>query len=542
MTKAKSRGRRAGRSSVPSSGRAPKSSYKSHPIYGYTSRRRGRKANHSNVPNGNSHPYKLSKEGVVVEYVRDSTVYVKNTKTGTIERYTSKTQRSEARKRDYETGGTPQALRTKKAKDEGGLEWLIKNGTDSEQASAKQQKRDIKKAREAKLKDFFGPSWANYTGWVDHATLDEIHSVDPATIADKIYAFEQANVPYDSDQSITAHEKMWLANKVYAEGMKAPGFMAKFNNLFRMLTQIGPQNAFDITAGKFLVDKHNKKTLAGLQEGDNVLVLLHGFYQNGGAFRQYIKQAEESGYKVIAPTYDYTLDPRAVSFELQHLTKSIQETTMRRVNLYGHSTGGNNVLNYIGNHPSAKLYTQSAIAASPSTNGLGKPNKTYAHLLFPGGIPDVDSARTRVGRENSLRMNSPSAAGIPHTIMAGQCDALVPAKAAISRYAWQNSVYAEINHFDGAGGHPGVIAENLREFKALDQITTAHLLKKHHGATEGMTNGFTSLSDRSYKPQKRSDVIGAEKFLPDSPHLGRPYSDLGLNSMRNKPAMHYTLH
>ena len=465
MAKAKSRGRRAG-SKVPSSSRAPKSSYGSHPKYGFTSRRRRRKANHSNGHNSNGHPYKLSKEGVVVAYIKDSTVYVKNTKTGAIERYTSKTQYNKARKGDYEKNGTPQVFREKKAKEDGGLEYLIKHGTEAEQADAKKQKREIKKATEAKLKEFFGPNWANYTGWVDHATLNEIHNVVPATIADKIYAFKQANAAYDSDQSITAHEKMYLANMVYAEGMKAPGFMAKFNNLFRMLTQIGPQNAFDITAGKFLVDMHNKKTLAGLEEGDNVLVLLHGFYQNGGAFRRYIKEAEGAGYKVIAPTFDYTLDSRAVAFELQHLTKSIQETTMRRVNLYGHSTGGNNVLNYIGNHPSAKLYTQSAIAASPSTNGLGKPNKTYAHLLFPGGIPDIDSARTRVGRENSLRMNSPSAAGIPHTIMAGQCDALVPAHSAISRYAWQNTVYVETNHFDGAGGHTGVIAENLKEFKA----------------------------------------------------------------------------
>jgi hypothetical protein len=534
MTKAKSRrGRRAG-SNVPSSSRAPK--HKSHSRYGYTSSRKGRKANHAN---GNGHPYKLSKEGVVVAQIKDNTVYVKNTHTGENERYTSKTQYNKLRRGNYEVNGTPQAFRKKKAMEVGGLEALIKHGTDSQKASARKQKRDMKKAREAELKEFFGPDWANYKGWINHATLDKINSVDPATIADKIYAFEQANVPYDGDQSITAHEQMWKANNVYAEGMKAPGFMAKFNNLFRMLTQIGPQMAFDITAGKFLVDRNNKKTLAGLEEGDNVLVLLHGFHQNGGAFRRYIKQAEEAGYKVIAPTYDYTLDPRAVSFELQHLTKSIQETTMRRVNLYGHSTGGNNVLNYIGNHPSAKLYTQSAIAASPSTNGLGKPNKTYAHLLFPGGIPDVDSARTRIGRENSLRMNNPSAAGIPHTIMAGQCDALVPAHSAISRYAWQNSIYVETNHFDGAGGHPGVIAENLREFGALDQITTAHLLKDHYGGTTGMTNGFTDMSDQSYQPQRRSDMIRAGDLLPSSPHLGKPYTDRGLNSMRHKPAMHY---
>ena len=533
MTKAKSRGRRAGRSSVPSSSRAPSYSTNS-----------GKKANHRRNANpakgekGHRHPYKLSKEGVVVAYVKDNTVYVKNTETGGIERYVSGMQYN-GNSGNYEVGGTPQALRTKKAKDDGGLEWLVKHGTPAEQASAKKQKREIKKAREAKLKEFFGANWQNFTGWVDHATLNEIHSVVPGTIADIIYAFKQANAAYNSDQSISAHEKMWLANKVYADGMKAPGFMAKFNNLFRMLTQIGPQNAFDITAGKFLVDRNNAKTLAGLKEGDNVLVLLHGFYQNGGAFRQYIKQAEDAGYKVIAPTYDYTLDARAVAFELQHLTKSIQERTMRRVNLYGHSTGGNNVLTYIGNHPSAKLYTQSVIAGSPSTNGTDVTGKTYAHLLFPGGIPDVDSAKTRVGRENSLRMNNPSAAGIPHTIMAGQCDALVPAHSAISRYAWQNSVYAEINHFDGAGGHPGVIAEQLREFKALDQITTAGLLRKHHGATEGMTNGFTDLSNGSYQPQRRCDMIRAGDLLPSSPHLGRPYTDHGLDKMHVKPAIHY---
>ncbi|HLD43460.1 MAG TPA: hypothetical protein VJB08_05755, partial [Candidatus Nanoarchaeia archaeon] len=84
-----------------------------------------------------------------------------------------------------------------------------------------------------------------------------------------------------------------------------PGPKRRLDNLARTLLSMG-LNAFDITFGKEIVDGWNKKTMKSLKPGDQAYILLHGTSQNGGAFRERIKQLEAEGYKVFAPSYSYS--------------------------------------------------------------------------------------------------------------------------------------------------------------------------------------------------------------------------------------------
>lgn len=467
------------------------------------------------------HPYRYSTDPmykdskyVKASRIKDGQVYIKRTSDGKEVTFVvySHEKASYDDARFKENGkGSAQDLRKKKAENEGGLEAKVNSKDPAVSEKAKKELRAIKKKNGKWLAKFFGKNWQSFKGWVDKATLDYIHNnYTHDTIVDRTRPVEP--VDYSGDHTLTEHERMYKENMQYAAGIRKPGLISKVKNLFRMLTMMGPQNAFDITAGKFIVDKHNAKTMANLKEGDNVLVLLHGYHQNGGAFRRYIKEAEAKGYKVIAPTYDYKMPAKWAAHEMWKFSKAIQEKTLRRVSIYGHSTGGNNTLAYLGNHPSAKLYTASAIAGAPTTNGLGKP-LTYAHLLFPGGIPKVDNPKYKEGRENIALINKPESGGVPYIVMAGSDDDLVPAENSIAKHAWQNSVYVDINHFDGAGGHVGVIRENLKDLESLGQVETLDLSR---GATEysagqakEMITGCSNIANE-HRPHREKDVMRSD--------------------------------
>ena len=461
--------------------------------------------------------------------IKEGMVYIENTHYST---YARKRDRKDTEKfKDADVSA--QALRRKKEITDAGLEGKLKYGTSAEQACARKKLTAIKKEQEAACKAFFGE---NYQSWVDMDTLNYIHdNFIHQIIVDRNNPFEPTNVPYDSDNSQEAFDRIHTSNSEHANGIKKPGLIGKVKNLFRMLTMMGPQGAFDITLGKYIIDRHNEKTMKSLKEGDKVLGIIHGYHWNGGGFRELVKQAEARGYKVIAPTYDFKLPALDVANSLGKLTKEVYNTTLTRMKLYGQSTGANNLLAYLGNSPSAKLYTESAIAAAPTSSGIGKP-RTYAQLTFPGGIPKVDNPKFREGRENVITLNKPESAGVPYMVVAGNDDDLVRAEDSMSNNAWQNTVYNDVNHFDTSGANQGVNEAILDDFERLSPVQTKNIYSNNNTGQHEMIAGATELSNnRVHKDNealRSADVMKTDRFEQLS------YAS-NVHNLADKPAMNY---
>ena len=240
-----------------------------------------------------------------------------------------------------------------------------------------------------------------------------------------------------------------------------PGPKRRLDNLARTLLSMG-LNAFDITFGKEIVDGWNKKTMKSLKPGDQAYILLHGTSQNGGAFRERIKQLEAEGYKVFAPSYSYSdalanLDSAADW--LHGYIKGIKGKTKVAPIVEGHSLGA--ILAKYGSMQ--RHYTSDDVRRVVLDSGVFEgTSDTWQKKLLEGiesNIQNVDP-RHRKGRETMLYLSgvtsSPYKRRRTNTeviTVAGTGDRLVNPGASFHPDARQNYLVPEGTHFDGAGGN-----------------------------------------------------------------------------------------
>lgn len=203
------------------------------------------------------------------------------------------------------------------------------------------------------------------------------------------------------------------------------------------------QNAFDVTAGKYIVDKSNKETLENIVKGDEVIIFLHGMWQNGGAWRKAIKQAEEKGVKAIAPSYDYNLPYEKVMNDvILPLIAELKEKGAR-IKVVGHSTGADNAKYAALYDKSFREDVDKIVLSAPVTNYFE--NKTFQHKLISTfiGMPKFD-AEDAILLSPDPMMN--------HEVIIGTGDRLVLPEYSMPIYNGKTRIVPNATHFNGAGG------------------------------------------------------------------------------------------
>lgn len=154
-------------------------------------------------------------------------------------------------------------------------------------------------------------------------------------------------------------------------------------------------------------------------DGDDVVVLLHGFFASAGAFRPMRAQLERAGARVATFTHAPGQGVRSIARSLAVLVDKIPSCA--RVHVVGHSLGGLVARWYVQELGGHTRVAQTISLASPFG---GTP--VAARFPFLVGA-DLHAASTTLERLRS----SPHALRVPHTsVIAGEDHLVVPQESA----------------------------------------------------------------------------------------------------------------
>jgi pimeloyl-ACP methyl ester carboxylesterase len=151
------------------------------------------------------------------------------------------------------------------------------------------------------------------------------------------------------------------------------------------------------------------------EEGQDVVVLLHGFFASAGVFRPLRARLEGAGARVASFTHAPGQTVRAIARALAHLVDEIPEHA--RVHVIGHSLGGIVARWYVQELGGHARVTQTISLASPFG---GAPVARRFPFLVGADLHEDSSTLARLRR-------GPHAHRVPHTsIIAGEDHLVVP--------------------------------------------------------------------------------------------------------------------
>jgi pimeloyl-ACP methyl ester carboxylesterase len=153
----------------------------------------------------------------------------------------------------------------------------------------------------------------------------------------------------------------------------------------------------------------------GLDEGENVAVLVHGSLATGGAWRPLRKRLEARRARAVTFTYGPGFGVRDIAAEIAAVLARIPAKV--RVHLVGHSLGGLAVRWYVQEMPCDERVVQTISVAAPFAGARG--------AWFYPGPAGRDMQR---GSEVLERLSSTALGpGLPHLSIFGSADTAVAA-------------------------------------------------------------------------------------------------------------------
>jgi len=163
----------------------------------------------------------------------------------------------------------------------------------------------------------------------------------------------------------------------------------------------------------YLMPRDIAPILPEAQAGDDVVVLVHGFFASAGVFRPMRKRIEaETGARVASFTHLPGVGVRRIALSLTKLVDRIPRGV--RVHLVGHSLGGLVARWYVEELGGHMRVAQTISLASPFGGAR-------AADLFPYFV----GADLQAGSEVLTHMRTRTPADVPHTSIVGTADRLV---------------------------------------------------------------------------------------------------------------------
>lgn len=261
------------------------------------------------------------------------------------------------------------------------------------------------------------------------------------------------------DVDYTLDEVSKLEAQVNATLAKMPHSTSrsqKFRNYSKLLGQIA-QNGTNHVMSKRVAKKMNEHTKDGLEDGDEVIVYVHGWMQHIGNQVELLKLAQQQGKKVITYEHDDSEDFGSVGKKLYNFIKEIASRTSARVTLIGHSDGGKIAL-AAAQKFGAEQYLNKVVLLESDVNNMRldsfKKQPLYP-MTIPFGIPDKALLENKAGRVDALsRYAMPAQVPVYQVVGTGfgTGDGMVPVESAIYTRANRTYFDADATHFTYAGG------------------------------------------------------------------------------------------
>ncbi len=230
----------------------------------------------------------------------------------------------------------------------------------------------------------------------------------------------------------------------------------KFRNYSKLLGQIA-QNGTNTLLGKRVAKKMNEHTEHSLEDGDHVIIYVHGWQQSIANQVELLKLAQQQGKQVITYEHDFSEDFNSVGEKLYHFIKEIAGRTSARVTVIGHSDGGKSAL-AAAQKFGAEQYIEKVVLVESDVNNMRldsfKKQPLYP-MILPFGIPEDALLENKSGREGALgRYKMPSQVPVYQVIGTGfkTGDGLVPVESAVYTRANRTYFDADATHFTYAGG------------------------------------------------------------------------------------------
>lgn len=230
----------------------------------------------------------------------------------------------------------------------------------------------------------------------------------------------------------------------------------KFRNYAKLLGQIA-QNGTNNVLSKRVARKMNEHTEHHLENGDNIIVYVHGWQQNIGNQVELLKLAQQHGKKVITYDHDFNEDFDSVADKLFGFIKDLTSRTSARVTLIGHSDGGKIAL-AAAQKFGAERYVDKVVLLESDVNNMHEASfkkQPLYPMTVPFGIPDRALLETKSGREDALsRYAMPAQVPVYQVIGRGfgTGDGLVPVESAVYTRANRTFMDGDASHFTYAGG------------------------------------------------------------------------------------------
>ncbi|MBI2136361.1 alpha/beta fold hydrolase [Candidatus Woesearchaeota archaeon] len=230
----------------------------------------------------------------------------------------------------------------------------------------------------------------------------------------------------------------------------------KFRNYAGLLGQIA-QNGTNTLLSNRVARKMNEYTEHHLEDGDKIIVYVHGWQQNIGNQVELLKLAQQQGKKVITYAHDFNEDFDSVADKLSGFIKDLTSRTSARVTLIGHSDGGKIAL-AAAQKFGAEQYIDKVVLLESDVNNMHEASfkkQPLYPMTIPFGIPDKALLETKAGREDALsRYAVPAQVPVYQVIGRGfgTGDGLVPVESAVYTRADRTFMDGDATHFTYAGG------------------------------------------------------------------------------------------
>ncbi|MBS3158219.1 alpha/beta hydrolase [Candidatus Woesearchaeota archaeon] len=230
----------------------------------------------------------------------------------------------------------------------------------------------------------------------------------------------------------------------------------KFRNYSRLLGQIA-QNGTNTLLSNRVARKMNEHTEHSLEDGDEVIIYIHGWQQSIANQVELLKLAQQQGKQVITYEHDFNEDFNSVGEKLYHFIKEIAGRTSARVTLIGHSDGGKIAL-AAAQKFGAEQYVNKVVLIESDVNNMREASfkkQPLYPMILPFGIPDEALLENKSGREGALGRYKMAAQVPVYQVIGtgfGKGDGLVPVESAVYTRANRTYFDADATHFTYAGG------------------------------------------------------------------------------------------
>ncbi len=212
-----------------------------------------------------------------------------------------------------------------------------------------------------------------------------------------------------------------------------------------------------------------EEKMQAIHRQDRVVLFFHGYYQNGNAAQQFVQDAHDQGFTVLAPSYDFRMEPSRFSSEI--LTTLMRQAAARGatiVGVIGHSTGADNCRYALLHNEEVKDYVDDRkttfIFSAPIMNGIDSPNRVQKAFFKAGQLwGDADNLLKKIGEEHLQGLNQPVPPLFTAYTFLCRRDLLVPVKCGFDTNLHGNTLIIPYGgHFEGSGVSTRINKEYLR--------------------------------------------------------------------------------